>query len=223
MVNTATKASSTAGAIVHITSRRGAPWICLGTSSSWPFLRRNRTMIRRVTTKTRTPDDAGDDEDGNLQVLDLLGLRALGLEDVERGVLGATGQRKAERRRRRAAPTGARAGDAACVRSTSATSATVPLGPLLLGHHGTTTFPSSTPRLSPVCDLNVKMPGFGMVTCQHRRLAAADVVGVEGDGLGDAVAVGVLDLLAVGAELGLGAGVHDELAGHACRRSRTAG
>ena len=37
-------------------------------------------------------------------------------------------------------------------------------GPLLLGHHGTTTFPSITPRSSPVCVRNEKMPGFGIVT-----------------------------------------------------------
>ncbi len=53
-VNTATMARSTAGAMVHITSSRGAPWICLGMSFSWPFLRPNFTMMKSVTAKTMT-------------------------------------------------------------------------------------------------------------------------------------------------------------------------
>ena len=106
---------------------------------------------------------AGDQEDGDLQVLDLLGLRALGLERVERSVLGATRQREAEpgdgeRRPPAPRPTTRRA--SIHIRHHAHRTP----GPLLLGHHGTTTFPSITPRSSPVCVRNEKMPGFGIVT-----------------------------------------------------------
>ena len=92
-VGTAMIASSSAGTMVQPISRRVLPWTCLG-FSFLPGRWRNLIANHDGRDDDRDADDDRDDQDRDEQVVDLLRLRALGLERVLPVVLdlGATGE-----------------------------------------------------------------------------------------------------------------------------------
>ena len=84
--------------IVHPISSFELPWICVGTSSSGCFLARNWNRMIATVPHHEHADDAGDDEDRDLEVVDLLGLRAFGIEDVLRGApVGTSDEHEGEK------------------------------------------------------------------------------------------------------------------------------
>ena len=83
IVGTAMTASRMAGRMVRPISSAGLPWTCLGVAS-WPGRSRKRTTATMTTTKTMTPTTPAMMKTGHDEVVDLLGVVALGVE----GALG---------------------------------------------------------------------------------------------------------------------------------------